>query len=449
MLKIGLEIHVQLNTKSKIFCSCPTTGSEEPNSRTCEFCLGLPGSKPVFNQEVLNQAVKIALALNCKINKQSFFSRKTYFYPDLPSSYQLTQYETPIATEGKFDNIKIKRTHMEEDPGKLIHESNHVLIDYNRSGIPLVEIVTEPEFTSSEQVRLFLQKLTTTLEYLKVYKRKSESALKVDINISYGGARVEIKNVGSVRDIYRALNYEIKRQKQSPAKEQETRGYNIDSRETFLQRTKESEEDYGYITAPNLTKIEISDKQIKEIEKSLPELEEEKTKRFIKQYKIKEPDAKVLTQDLIQADLFEQVAKKINHKLTTRWFIREIPRILNYNKLTIAEWGITEKELTELLELIQKNRITETTAQKILEKLSQKVFSPKEYVKKQNLELVSNSSDIEKLCDEAIKENQRAVQDYKDGNKISLNFIFGQVMKKSKGTADPYQVKKILEKKLR
>ncbi|MBI4155219.1 Asp-tRNA(Asn)/Glu-tRNA(Gln) amidotransferase subunit GatB [Candidatus Woesearchaeota archaeon] len=454
-IMIGTEHHVQLeNCKSKLFCSCPTLGPEEPNTRTCPTCLGLPGSKPSLNKKALTEAIKVALALNCKINKEFFFSRKTYFYNDLPNSFQITQYELPLAVNGKLNNIRIRRIHLEEDPGKLIHEENHTLIDYNRSGTPLIEIVTEPDFTSQEQLRLFLQKLTIILEYLGVYSRKSEASLRTDVNVNIENhPKVEIKNITGIIDPIKAIECEIQRQskiiKSDEKKVQHTRIWNPEAKITTEVRTKETEEDYGYITEPNLTKIEVSEKEIKEIKGSLPELAEEKTKRFIKIYRMKENDAEVITSDLILSNLFEKVANKIDHNLATRWFVREIPKVLNYNKITIEKWGITEKRLIELLDLLQKNKITETTAQKILEKLSQKLFSPKEYIKKENLEILSGTTDIEKLCDEAIKENPKAVQDYKSGNNVSLNYIFGQVMRKSKGTADPYQVKKILEKKLK
>lgn len=451
---IGLESHIQLeNCKSKLFCSCPTYGSEVPNTRTCPTCLGLPGAKPATNKEALTEALKVALSLNCKINKSFFFSRKTYFYNDLPNSYQITQYELPLSINGKLENIRIKRIHLEEDPGKLIHENNYTLIDYNRSGTPLIEVVTEPDFNSPEQVRTFLQKLTRILEYLGVYTRKSEASLRTDANVSIdNNPRVEIKNITGIIEVIKALEYEIQRQikviNSKEKIEQHTRIWDPITKTTSLVRTKETEEDYGYITDPNLTKIELTEKQIEEIKSSLPELAEEKAKRFIKQYKIKQEDAKVITSDIQLANLFEKVAKKADYNLTARWFVREIPRILNYNKITLEEWKITEKELTELLDLLQNNKITETTAQKILEELSKNIFSPKEYVTKQNLELISSSSDIEKICDETIKENNKAVQDYKSGNKIALNFIFGKVMKKSKGTADPYKVKEILSRKL-
>ncbi|MFH1592433.1 MAG: Asp-tRNA(Asn)/Glu-tRNA(Gln) amidotransferase subunit GatB [Candidatus Woesearchaeota archaeon] len=454
MVKIGLECHVQLNTRSKIFCSCPNPANLQeknlkPNSLCCPQCLGLPGAKPVFNKKVLEEALKVALALKCKINEEMFFSRKTYYFPDLPNSYQITQYEEPLAIKGSFQSINITRLHMEEDPGKLIHQGNLVLIDYNRSGVPLIEIVTEPEFTSPTQAKEFLQNLLTLLEYLGVYNRKSEASLRVDANISTTGPRVEIKNIGSIKEVEKALNSEIKRQQTTPPKEQETRGWDTNAQSSILMRTKESEMDYGYIIEPNLTKITISKEQIKQIKSTLPELQDQKEMRFLKQYKVKSEDAKVLTQDLKLADLFEKTAKKIDHNLTSRWFVREIPRILNYNKLTLDEWDISEKEITELLDLLQNNKITERTAQKILEKLSQKKFSPKEYAEKEDLLILTSKGEIDKLVDKAIKENPKAVQDYKNGEEKALNFLFGKVMRLSRNTADPYKVKELLIKKLK
>ena len=452
-MKIGLEIHTQLNTKSKIFCSCPNPANLnqqelKPNSICCPQCLGLPGAKPSFNKKVLEEALKVALALNCNINEETFFSRKTYFYSDLPNSFQITQYEKPLATDGQFQNIKIRRLHMEEDPGKLIHQRNLVLIDYNRSGTPLIEIVTEPEFRSSQEVRVFLQHLLTLLEYLGIYDRKSEASLRVDANISTTGARVEIKNIGSIKEVQKALNSEIERQEKDSPEYQETRGWDPETQTSVLMRTKETEEDYGYLFEPNLTKITVSKEQIEKIKATLPELHDKKIIRFIKQYKIRSENAKILTADLKFADLFEKVAQRIDHNLATRWFIREIPRILNYNRLTLEEWNISEHELIELLNLLEKNKITERTAQKILERLSKERFSPKGYAEKHDLLILTSDKQIENLCDKVIKENKKAVLDYKGGEEKSLNFLFGKVMQLSRGTADPYKVKEILTKKL-
>ncbi|MBU2639934.1 MAG: Asp-tRNA(Asn)/Glu-tRNA(Gln) amidotransferase subunit GatB [Nanoarchaeota archaeon] len=445
-LRCGIEIHVQLLTKSKIFCSCPTSGSEEPNSRTCEICTGFPGSKPVLNKEALHQAIKVALALNCKIAKTTFFSRKSYFYPDLPKSFQITQYEVPIGSKGKFENIGITRLHLEEDPGALIHKGATCLIDYNRSGIPLIEIVTEPDFKSPNEVRLFLRKLITILSYLNVYSKKNEATMKADANISTTGERVEIKNVTGLKEIEKALEYEAVRQEKEPAKVKETRRWDSEKGSTSLMRTKESEEDYGFITEPDLPKIEISRELVSLIKSEIPELSLDKTSRFQKDYKLKKEDAEILSSEKKLADIFEEVAKKINPDLAAKWLVRDLIKILHYNKTTIDELNLDTKHVTELLDLFQQNKITDNTVKEVLIQLIKKPFSPREYIEKNKLLIVSESKDLEKICKDVIKENSTAAEDYKKGNEKSIHFLTGQVMRKTKGTADPKIVEKILKK---
>lgn len=445
MTKIGLEIHVQLNTKSKIFCHCATSGNDIPNTRTCVTCLGMPGSKPSLNKEVIMQALKIALALNCKISQEMFFSRKSYFYPDLTKNFQITQYEIPLATDGILDNIRIKRVHLEEDPGKLIHMNNTTLIDYNRSGVPLVEIVTEPDFKTSNEVRTFLNKLITILEYLDVYSRISEASLRADVNVSIpNGARVEIKNINGIKEVEKAIEYEIKRQEKDLPKEQETRAWDTIKQKTFLLRTKETEEDYGYIFEPDLTKIELPKDLIEKIKNELPELAFDKLNRFTKDFKIKEADAKALTSDILLADLFEKVSKKVNPELAAKWLRRELPRVLHYNKKTMKDVQIDETHMIELLNLLEKGQITNTTAQRIIEKLIEKPFSVIDYVKKENLIILNKEEELRKICSEVLKENPKALNDYKLGEQKALDFIIGKVMAKTKGTAEPNLVRKIL-----
>ncbi|MFH0936074.1 MAG: Asp-tRNA(Asn)/Glu-tRNA(Gln) amidotransferase subunit GatB [Candidatus Woesearchaeota archaeon] len=445
MTKIGLEIHVQLNTKSKIFCSCSTTGNDIPNSRTCVSCLGMPGSKPSLNKEVIMQALKIALALNCKISNEMFFSRKSYFYPDLPKNFQITQYEIPLATSGILDDIRIRRIHIEEDPGKLVHVDSTTLIDYNRSGIPLVEIVTEPDFKTSNEVRIFLNKLITILEYLDVYSRISEASLRADVNVSIpDGSRIEIKNVNGIKEVEKAIEYEIQRQKKDIPKEQETRSWDTIKQKTFLLRTKETEEDYGYIFEPDLTKIELSKELIEKIKSELPELAFDKLERFTKYLKIKEGDAKALTADILLADLFEKVSKKVNPELAAKWIRRELPRVLHYNKKTMKDIQIDETHMIELLNLLETGQITNTTAQRIIEKLIEKPFSVKDYVKKEGLLILNKEDELRKVCSEILKDNPKALNDYKLGEQKALDFIIGKVMAKTKGTSDPNLVRKIL-----
>ncbi len=444
-MKIGLEIHTQLNTNSKVFCSCPTTGDENPNTRVCEVCTGLPGSKPVLNKEALHQAVKVALALSCKISPETFFSRKNYFYPDLTKNYQISQYEIPIGINGKLENIRIKRVHLEEDPGALIHKGSITLIDYNRSGIPLIEIVTEPDFKSPNEARLFLRKLITILEYLNIYTRKSEATMKADANISTTGEKVEIKNVTGLKEIERALDYEAARQEKDPAKQQETRGWNPEKGITFLQRTKEEEADYGYIFDSDLPKIEISKDLQEEIKKQIPELSLEKVSRFKKQYNIQAEDAETLAAEKTLAELFEQVAADIDPILAAKWLRRDLIKVLHYNKKELKEVKIDAKQIIELLTLVKENKINDATAKDLLIKLTEKPFSPMEYVGKQKLEMITSEDELESMCKEVIKTNKEVVKDYKSGKQEAMNFLVGQVMRLSKGKASPKETQKILK----
>lgn len=446
---IGLEVHCQLNTKSKIFCYCPTLGEDIPNSRTCQICLGHPGSKPVFNKEVMFQALKVALALNCKINKSFFFSRKTYFYPDMPKDFQITQYEIPIAEHGKLDDVNIKRIHMEEDPGKLVHKGTNTLIDYNRAGIPLIEIVTEPDIKSPEEARAFLNKLITILEYLKVYERKSETSLRADVNISINnGKRVEVKNVNGIKEVERVLKYEIERQKKEGQNVQETRHWDPNKGKTIPMRKKETEEDYGYIFEPDLTEITLEDKTIETTRKNLPELADERARRYIKEFKIDEKDAFVLTQELILAELFEKVSKKINPQLAARWLRRDLLKLANYNKKEIHELNLDENEIINLLELVESKKITDNVAKEVMIKMLDGKTKVKDYVEKEKLVAVSDKGLIEKVCKEVIKENPQAVEDYKNGNAKALHFLIGKVMTKTRGAATPDEVNVIIKKLL-
>ena|SRR3989338_2835072 len=448
--KIGIEVHVQLNTKSKVFCSCSTKQSDEPNSNVCEICCGFPGSKPVLNKEAFEKALKIALALGCRINKETFFSRKSYFYPDLPKNFQITQYESPIGENGKYMGIRIRRIHLEEDPGALIHKGSYCLVDYNRSGIPLVEIVTEPDFKNAKEAREFLRKLITDLSYLDVYDKKSEFGLKADLNISTTGAKVEIKNVTGLKDIEDALVYEEERQKDEIPRKNETRGWNSEKGITFLQRTKESEDDYGYITETDLPLIEIGNKLLNQIKESIPELSEEKSERFTSDYKLNEKDAKVLANNKKLAELFEKVAEKVNPDIAAKWIIRDLMNQLNYHKKSLNEIEIKAESMIDLLKLFEEKKITDNTAKQVMiNMITKKNFMPKKYIEDNNLIMKSDDSQIEKWCKEAIKETKKAVEDYKNGNEKSLNFVVGKVMQLSNKTANPDAVRKILVKLIR
>ncbi|HLD89220.1 MAG TPA: Asp-tRNA(Asn)/Glu-tRNA(Gln) amidotransferase subunit GatB [Candidatus Nanoarchaeia archaeon] len=457
-VKIGLEIHIQLNTDSKLFCGCPSSGNDAPNSRTCEVCLGMPGSKPVLNRKALEYAAKLCLALKCKINQKIFFSRKTYFYPDMSKNYQITQYELPLGNDGIIvvdgKNISITRIHLEEDPAALVHpsgisESSYVLVDYNRSGIPLVEIVTAPEIEGPEEARNFMKKILSILHYLNVYDDK-KCVIKADVNVSVeesGFARVEIKNISGFKDIELALRAEIRRQRdvlnEGKKIHQETRGWDSEHGQTILLRTKETEEDYGYIADPDLNIIDTTPIMLY-ISRQIPELPDEKQKRFGRQYGIREEDAYVLCSEKKLADMFENIAKEVDAKLAAKWLRRELIRVLNLYKKEIREISFDETHLIDLFRLLQEKKITDATGQKIMDMLMEKLFDVKKYVEEQNLYAVSNINELEKFCKEAIAENPQAVADYKSGKEESLNFIVGSVMKKTHGKAYPVEVKKIL-----
>jgi len=459
---IGLEVHIELNTNTKLFCGCPTKGSEEPNTRTCEVCLGMPGSKPVLNKKAVEFAIKLCLALNCKLNKELIFSRKSYFYPDMSKNYQITQYEIPLGHDGSLNlksgkEVGITRVHMEEDPASLvhpkgIHESAYVLVDYNRSGNPLLEIVTGPELGSAEEAREFMKQLITTLGYLKIFDINS-NIIKADANVSIKGsgyARQEVKNITGFKEIERALNYEIARQKSAVAEgkklEQETRSWDSEKGITLLLRKKESEEDYGYILDTDLVKTEITGEFIGKIKKEMPELAHDKIKKFITKHKLRKEDAEILSAEKELAEMFEKVAEQVDPILAAKWLRRELIRVLNYNKKEISEMGIDEMHMVQLLKLVENRTITDSVAQKILEKLVEKPFDVNEYVKKENLGAVSDASELEKYCGEAVKENPKAAEDYRNGEEKALNFIVGQVMKKTKGKATPKEVNDIIKK---
>ena len=467
---IGLEIHAELDTDSKMFCSCPTK-AEEPNTATCEICLGMPGSKPVVNKKAIEYALKLAIALNCSIAKELIFSRKVYFYPDMSKNYQITQYEIPLGSEGFIElsngkKIGITRVHMEEDPASLIHQgsmetSPFVLVDYNRSGRPLCEIVTKPEMHSPQEAREFMKQLITILQSLKIFNIQTR-IIKADANVSVkesGYTRAEIKNITGFKEIERALAYEIERQKKDILEGrkiiQETRGWNADLGITKSLRSKETEEDYGYIFDPDLVAVEMTEQMIKKAKSELPELPNEKLKRYVQKMKINETDAQVISSDFVLSEMFDRLlGKKADAHIAADWIRRELPRVANYNKKEVEDLiseGKFEENFIEIIELLSNKKITAQVAKDILNKtadgtLHKNYKSPKDYVEKEKLAAVSDSSEIKKFCEEAIKENPKAVEDYKKGEEKALNFLIGQVMRKSKGKASADEVRKIIKK---
>ncbi|MGM5482644.1 MAG: Asp-tRNA(Asn)/Glu-tRNA(Gln) amidotransferase subunit GatB [Nanobdellota archaeon] len=459
---IGLEIHVELDTNTKLFCGCSRKAkdNEEPNTRICPICLGHPGSKPSLNKEAINHALKIALATNSEIAPELVFSRKSYFYPDLAKNFQISQFELPLAQSGNIElenkkKINLTRIHLEEDPAALIHPNGigkYVLIDYNRSGNPLVEIVTEPELESPAEARDFMKQLLTLLKYLKIFDIQS-CVIKADVNISIkesGYTRAEIKNVTGFKEIERAIYYEVERQKQAVNEGQtliqETRGWNPVNGITKSLRKKETNEDYGYIIEPDLVITNITNEKVKKISESMPELPKDKEAKYISQHELDKTDAKIISSNYELANLFEDIIEKVSAQLTARWLRRELIRVMNYNKIDFPELRITSKELKILLSLVQEKKITETVGQKILEKLAEKSFDIEAYIKENGLEAVSDSGQLETYCKEAVQNSPDAVKDYKNGNEKALNYVVGQVMKKTKGAASPHEVKEVLTK---
>ncbi len=453
---IGLEIHIELDTKSKLFCGC-STQSEEPNTATCEVCLGMPGSKPVLNKKAVDYALKLCLALGCRVAPELVFSRKSYFYPDLSKNYQITQYEMPLGLGGKLDNVGITRVHIEEDPASLVHPasittSKFVLIDYNRSGHPLCEIVTEPEINSPEDAREFMKKLITLLKYLGIFH--PNGIIKADANVSVkesGYTRVEIKNISGFKEIERALKYEVDRQK-SEVKDgkkirQETRGWDAETGITYLLRVKETEDDYGYIIDPDLVVTDINEEWVKQTQKSLPELPAGRIKRYTS-LGLAAEDAEVITADYSLAMMFDKVAKNSDPVLASKWMRKELVKVANQNNKEIDELPITETHLIELFQMLKNNEITDKVGQQILKKLAKEPFSPREYATKEGLIGVAESSDVSKYVDEAIKENPKVVDDYKKGNEKAINFLVGAVMKKTKGKAKPDELLEMIKNKI-
>ncbi|MFB6116166.1 MAG: Asp-tRNA(Asn)/Glu-tRNA(Gln) amidotransferase subunit GatB [Candidatus Nanosalina sp.] len=463
-VKIGLETHVQLDTETKLFCSCPNREAEEPNTHVCETCLGHPGSKPRLNEEVVNQAVKASEALDCEVNEDVFFSRKTYFYPDMSKNYQITQYEVPVAEDGEKKikisdqekEIGIKRIHIEEDPAKMQHvggnisDSDYTKVDYNRAGTPLIEIVTKPDFESAEEARAYLQDLAQMLQYLDLYHPESSYSIKSDANISIdGGKRVEVKNITGTSEVEKALNYEISRQKQLKKRgrevEQETRSFNSGISATESLRQKETEEDYGYIFDPDLTRQELDEELQEEIRESLPELPQEKFERFRQEYGLEDKLVESLIKESEMAEDFEELAEKFDADLVASWMTGDLRKVLNYNELTYKDSRLQYDWIEYMLELIEEEKISDRNAEMLLRQVVEDSREPEEIVDEEDL-LKAEEDEIDGFVEAAIEENPEAVEDYESGEDEAVNFLVGQVMQRSGGKADPKTAReKILE----
>ncbi len=450
-IKIGFEIHEQINTATKLYCDSPTNYREvSPNTNVCEVCTGMPGSKPwPVNEDAIDAAVEIALMLDCEIIYDPIYiQRKHYDYPDLPSGYQRTS--LPIAKDGVINNIGIWEVHLEEDPGKYDPLTGKV--DYNRSGVPLVEIVTAPDLTSPEMARGFLRELTKVLEYTgKV--RPEGGTMRMDCNISMeGGARVEIKNINSVRGAYKALKFEVTRQKnmmkRGVAVKRETRAFLEAQMITRKMRVKEEAEDYRYIPDPDIPPLVVTQEAASEIKEQIPEAPHMKLQRFMEEYRISRDDAWAITSEIEMADAFEAVCKKIDPKIGGPFFRHDVKKVLVYNDLTYARSHLTAHEITEILKLRAAGEITANGAELTLRGIVEEGKQAAHIIEEKELKRITKEDVIERAVEEAISENRQAVDDYLGGKEEALDFIMGKVMEKTRGKADPKTILDLLRESL-
>ncbi|WP_129598026.1 Asp-tRNA(Asn)/Glu-tRNA(Gln) amidotransferase subunit GatB [Methanohalophilus profundi] len=457
---IGLEIHVQLNKlATKLFCGCSTDyHTSEPNTHVCPVCMGLPGCLPVLNKRAVEYAIRIGLALNCEIVEQTQFHRKNYYYPDLPKGFQTTQYDYPIVSDGRVviegedgeHVVRIRRAHMEEDPGRLMHmgsidRSRGTLIDYNRSGMALIEIVSEPDMRSPREARRFLDKLRNILEYLDVFDSTLEGSMRVDANISIGGGdRTEVKNISSHKGAERALLYEIMRQKNIKRRGEEvvmeTRHFDEARGVTISMRTKEEEHDYRYFPEPDLVPMRVGS-WVDGILETLPELPDARRSRFISDYGMVDTHAKALTSVIRVADFYEEVASQVDPAAAAVWVSDVLKGELNYRDLTIASF--TVEDMVKIIELVVSGKITEKGAVEIIRSILDEGGSPMDIVKEKGLLKVEGDV-VDQAVEEVLKENPEALEDYFAGKEKSLNFLVGQVMKKTRGRADARSVREMM-----
>lgn len=472
---IGLEVHAELKTKTKIFCSCPTTFGGAPNTHVCPICLGLPGTLPVFNKKVLEYAVKAGLALNCSINSYSKFDRKNYYYPDLAKNFQTSQYDLPIAKDGYLDievagqtkRIRINRVHMEEDAGKLVHSGDTIssssssLVDYNRAGVPLIEIVSEPDLSSPEEAKAYMELLKSVLEYTGVSDCKmEEGSLRCDANISIRpkgstklGTKTEIKNMNSFKALQKALEYEIGRQIQVIEEGgriiQETRSWDEALGITVSMRSKEEAHDYRYFPEPDLAPILIDEEWLETIKKSIPELPQARKKRLVEDLGLPSYDAEVITSSKSLADFFDAAVREYSDaKTVANWVMGELLRLLNANNQSIDETLIRPENLAELLKLIDKGTISGKIAKQVFEEMFTTGKTPDTIIKEQGLIQISDESAILTIVDQVIEANPKSVEDVKNGKEKAIGFLVGQVMKATKGKANPGLVNKLLRDRL-
>lgn len=468
---IGLEVHVELKTKSKIFCSCSTEFGAPPNTNVCPICLAHPGTLPVLNTHAVELAMKAAMALNCEIADTMTFDRKNYFYPDLPRAYQITQDKNPIGrngwieidVDGEKKRIGIHHIHLEEDAGKLMHaeDGNYSLVDLNRAGMPLIEIVSEPDMRSPEEAYAYLEKLKAILQFTGVSDVKmEEGSLRCDANISLRpvgqkefGTKTELKNLNSFAHVRNGLAYEEIRQaeilREGGAIRQETRRYDEATKRTILMRVKETADDYRYFPDPDLVTIEISDEWKNRIRNEIPELPDARRARYINELGLPEYDAKVLTQSKELSDYYEEVVKHgADAKLASNWMMGEVSAYLNAEQKEITEVAMKPESLAKLINLIENGTISSKIAKQIFEELIEKGGDPEAIVKEKGLMQISDEGELRKLVIEIIENNEQSVQDFKNGKDRALGFLVGQAMKATKGKANPQLINKLLREEI-
>ena len=468
---VGVEVHAQLRTASKMFCGCTTAFGAPPNSHTCPVCLGLPGSLPVINRAAVDMAVRAGLALNCEISGSNQFARKNYFYPDLPKGYQISQYESPICGPGWIDiaagggkkRVRIKRAHLEEDAGKNVHETgaNGSVVDINRAGTPLLEIVTEPDMRSAEEVVAYLKGLRDILMYLEVCDgNMEEGSFRCEPNLSLRpmgqeefGTKVELKNINSFKYVKDAMEYEIKRQtkvlSEGGTVRQETRLWNIDRGETAVMRSKEEAHDYRYFPDPDLVPLRLDTEWVEACRAGLPELPAARVERFMSEYGLPEYDAGVLTASKGLADYYEQCVKQFNQpKTVSNWVMGELTRELNNSGVEVSASPVTPERLVSLLQLVDKGTVSLKVAREIFPELYISGKTAEQIVQEKGLTQVSDEGALETIIDEVLAKSPAQVAQFKEGKQQVLGFLVGQVMKASKGKANPGKVNELLKKKL-
>ncbi len=469
---IGLEVHVELHTASKLFCSCPNRFDTEPNVNSCPVCLGFPGAFPQLNRTAVKQALTASLALNCEVALFSYFDRKNYFYPDMPKGYQLSQYFKPIGSrgflnieddQGRLKNIRIGRVHMEEDAGKLVHalSGEASMVDYNRAGVPLVEIVTEPDLRSPGESRRYLEQLKRILQYARVSDCKmEEGSLRCDANISLRpagsealGSKTELKNMNSFKAVEKSLEHEIKRQaeilKRGEAVLSQTLRWEEDKQETVVMRGKLEAHDYRCFTDPELSPIELSVEEVEKARAALPEMAEARAARFISEYGLSEYDAAVLTASRCTADYFETCLESYNNpKAVSNWVMGELSAQLNNAGLEADRCSFRPQDLSELLKMIEEGLISGKIAKEVLEKAFQSGKPPREVVEAEGLLQISDQGELEEIVAKVVGENPDSVEKYRAGTTKVVGFLVGQVMKETKGKANPKLVNELLIKKM-